>query len=104
VSTGLGVLVVPFSLLVVALLVLLLRWTFSSGQSLIRGSGRAGHPEEYGLLVAVAEPPTYVEGELLRRRLVADGIVANLAQTLDGPRVMVFPDDEARARALLRST
>ena len=29
------------------------------------------------------------------------GIRANLAETLDGPRVMVFPDDEARARAVL---
>lgn len=48
-------------------------------------------------------PGTYIEGEVLRRRLEAAGIRANLAETLDGPRVMVFPDDETRARALLQT-
>jgi hypothetical protein len=104
VSKGLGVLVIPVSLVVVGLLVLLLRWTFSTGHSLVRGAGRSGHQQEYGLLVPVAEPPTYIEGEVLRRQLLAAGIRGNLAHTLDGPRVMVFPDDADRARALLRRT
>jgi hypothetical protein len=52
----------------------------------------------------VASPQTYIEGEMLRRQLEQAGVRANLAETLDGPRVMVFPDDEARARELLRTT
>lgn len=94
--------VVPLSLVFVALLVLLLRWTYSTGHSVVRGPGRSGNPAEYGLLVAVASPGTYVEGEMLRRSLEAAGIRANLAETLEGPRVLVFPDDETRARALLQ--
>jgi len=87
--------------LVVGLLVLLLRWAFSSGRSVVARRPRSGLPTDYGLLVSVATPPTYVEGELLRRTLEQRGVRATLAQTLEGPRVMVFPDDEDRARALL---
>lgn len=97
-------LVVPLSLVFVAVLILMLRWTYSTGHSLVRGPARKGHEEEYGLLVAVASPQTYIEGEMLRRSLAEAGVRANLAETLDGPRIMVFPDDEARARELLRTT
>ena len=51
----------------------------------------------------MAAPPTYVEGELLRRRLESEGIRANLAQTLDGPHIMVWPEDQIRARGILGS-
>lgn len=96
---GLGV--IGLSLVFVAVLVLMLRWTSSTGHSLVRGPARRGHEKEYGLLVVVASPQTYVEGEMLRHQLEAAGLRANLAETLDGPRVLVFPDDEARARSLL---
>lgn len=86
---------------VVGILVLLLRWTFSRGHSVVAKAPRRGAADEYGLLVPVAAPGTYVEGEMMRRRLEDAGIRANLAQTLDGPRVMVFPDDEKRARRTL---
>jgi hypothetical protein len=95
------VLVPLFAFAVVGVLVFLLRWTFKSGKSLVRGPGRPGHSDDYGLLVQVARPATYVEGEVLRRTLEAAGIRANLAHTLDGPQVMVFPKDESRARAVL---
>ncbi len=51
----------------------------------------------------VAAPATYVEGEVLRRRLEDSGVRANLATTLEGPRVMVWPSDEERAREVLAS-
>lgn len=82
-------------------LVLLLRWTFSRGGSLIAAPARPGSPTDYGLLVSIASPPTYIEGELMRRTLEDSGIKATLTQTLDGPRVLVFPDDEVRGRELL---
>ena len=49
----------------------------------------------------MASPGTYVEGEILRRTLEAAGVRATLASTLDGPRVLVFPDDAGRAREIL---
>ncbi len=90
-----------FAFLGIGALVLILRWAFSRGSSIVAAAPRQGAPDEYGLLVAVANPSTYIEGEILRRRLEEAGLRANLAQTLEGPRVMVWPADEARARSLL---
>ena len=90
-------------LAIVGVLVLLLRWAFGHGRSVVTGPGRSGRPEEYGLLVTVAAPGTFVEAEMLRRRLVDHGVRATLAPTTEGPRVLVFPADERAARALLRS-
>jgi hypothetical protein len=86
---------------VVGILVLLLRWAFRSGVSVVAKKPRAGADDQYGLLVPVASPGTYVEGEMIRRTLEDARIRATLTQTLAGPRVMVFPDDEARAREVL---
>jgi hypothetical protein len=82
-------------------LILLLRWAFRRGVSVVAAPPRQGASDEYGLLVPVATPPSYVEGEIIRRSLEDAGIRATLAQTLDGPRVMVWPSDEVRARAQL---
>jgi len=49
----------------------------------------------------VATPSTYVEGEIRRRTLEDARIRAQLAQTLDGPRLMVWPQDADRARELV---
>jgi hypothetical protein len=89
------------ALMVVAVLALLLRWTFSHGTSLVERPSRAGREGDYGLLVPVAQPATFVEAEIARRRLGEVGIRATLAPTTDGPRVMVFERDAARARAHL---
>jgi hypothetical protein len=86
---------------VIVVLALLLRWAFSRGGSLVERPARSGTPEEYGLLLPVAVPPTFVEGEMLRRRLEAAGVRATLATTIDGPRVMVWPGDESRAKQAL---
>ncbi len=90
------------ALLVVGVLMLLLRWAFSSGHSLVERRPEVGSPEQYGLLVPVAEPPTFVEAELVRRRLSDAGLRATLAPTTEGPRVLVFPEDVKAARLVLR--
>jgi hypothetical protein len=83
------------------IMILLLRWAFRRGVSVVAAPPRPGQANEYGLLVPVATPPSYVEGEIIRRSLEDAGIRATLAQTLDGPRVMVWPSDETRAREQL---
>ena len=52
-------------------------------------------------MVSIASPGTFVEGEVVRQRLVAAGVKAQLVTTADGPRLMVFRDDEPAARRLL---
>ncbi|MGN6087747.1 MAG: hypothetical protein ACTHNT_00495 [Actinomycetales bacterium] len=94
----------PFvALLVVGALSLVLRWAFSRGHSVVARPGRPGAEGEYGLLVSIASPGTYIEGEMARRRLEDAGVKATLAETVHGPRLMVFPQDEGRARELLSS-
>lgn len=90
-------------LLVVGFLAVLLRWAFGRGHSLVERPARPGHEDEYGALVPVAAPGSVVEAELLRRKLVDAGIRATLARTVDGPRVLVFPEEARTARALLRA-
>ena len=63
--------------------------------------GKPGRTDEYGVLTPIASPGTYVEGEILRRRLEDAGIRCNLAQTLEGPRILVWPIDADRARTVL---
>lgn len=89
------------AVVLVGLFALILRWAFSRGGSLVAAAPRPGTSDEYGLLVPVASPATYIEGEILRRRLQDGGVRANLATTLEGPRVLVWPGDEARAREVL---
>lgn len=91
------------ALVVVLVLVLLLRWTFSRGRSVVARRPEPGDEQDYGLLTAVAAPSTFVEAELLRRRLLAHGIRATLAPTTTGPRVMVFPRDVPLAQEVLRT-
>jgi hypothetical protein len=91
------------ALLAVAALTLLLRWTFSRGTSLVERRSRPGTPTDYGLLETVAAPATFVEAEMLRRRLLDHHIQATLAPTTEGPRVMVWPADVAIARTVLGS-
>jgi hypothetical protein len=85
----------------VGILVLVLRWAFAHGSSVVARQPRAGQVDEYGLLVPVATPPSYIEAEIVRRTLEDVGIRATLAQTLAGPRLMVFPEDLERARAVV---
>jgi hypothetical protein len=86
-----------------AVMVLLLRWTFSSGHSVIQRRPKQGDPSEYGLLVAVATPSTFIEGERLRLLLLESGVRGTLVTTRQGPRLMVFGQDASVARALLHN-
>ncbi|WP_432547533.1 hypothetical protein [Kineococcus sp. SYSU DK004] len=87
--------------LAVGVLVLLLRWTFSRGHSLVERRPERGGSDEYGLLEAVSAPETFIEAEVQRRTLLDAGIRATLAPTTEGPRVMVFPSEANIARAVL---
>ncbi len=87
--------------LVMGLFVLMLRWTFSRGHSLVARPPRTGHPTEYGMLVSVAAPQSYEEGERLRQRLLDQGIRATVTLTDQGLRLFVWPEDEPRARTVL---
>jgi hypothetical protein len=91
---------------VLGLLILLLRWAYGAGgrSSLVERKPSVGHSNEYGLLVAIAAPGTYIEGEISCRRLEEAGIRATLVTTSDGPRLMVFREDEVVARHLLASS
>ena len=91
------------ALAVLGVLVLLLRWAFtdSGRSSVVARRPRAGHSDEYGLLVAISAPGTYIEAEMSCRRLEMAGIRATLVRTSDGPRVMVFREQETLARQLL---
>lgn len=88
---------------VLGILILLLRWTFSRGNSLIEKPRRVGNDGDYGLLEVVASPTNYIEGELLKRKLLEHGIKATLTSTKQGPRILVFPDEVKAAQAVLRS-
>lgn len=93
--------------LALGVLVLLLRWTYGTGRgssSLVQRRPAVGRSDEYGLLVAIAAPPTYIDGEISRRRLEDAGIRATLVTTVEGPRVMVFQEQETAARRLLASS
>ena len=90
------------AVLMVALLVLLLRWAFSGrSRSLVERRTVQGAETDYGLMVSIAAPGTFVDGEMSRLRLTDAGIRASLVTTTDGPRLMVFADDEAEARRVL---
>ena len=86
----------------VGVLALILRWAYSgSGRSLVERIARPGAEDEYGLLVAIASPATYIEGEMMRQTLTDAGFRATLANTKEGPRLMVFRQDERDARRVL---
>jgi hypothetical protein len=85
----------------VGILVVILRWAFSHGDSVVAKKVKVGHEDDYGLLVPVASPGTYIEGEIARRTLEDAKIRAVLTETLSGPRVMVWPQDADLARKVL---
>ena len=88
---------------VLGFLIVMLRWAFSRGSSVVEKPLFQGNENEYGLLEVVAKPLNHIEGEMLRQKLLAVKIRAMLTQTNDGPRIFVFPEEESAARAHLKS-
>jgi hypothetical protein len=82
-------------------MVLILRWAFRRGGSLVERPVTPSHPSDYGLLVSVAGAHNYIEAEILRKTVEDAGIRVTLANTDQGPRIMVWPADEQLARQAL---
>ena len=87
----------------VGLLILILRWAYKPGGSLVQRPVKPSSSDNYGMLVPIAHPTNYADGERLRQILVDANIRATLAFTVEGPRVMVWPADESIARATLKA-
>ena len=87
----------------VGLLAIILRWAYSSSNSLIERDKKIGSEDEYGLLKVAASPKNHIEGEMLRQKLLSVGIKATLSQTNTGPKILVFEEDLKIARATLNS-
>ena len=89
------------ALAIMAVMVVLLRWAFSRGGSLVERDARPGRSDEYGLMVPVAGADDYIRAEMQRRMLADHGLKVNLVRTTDGPRLMVWQSDRDRALELL---
>jgi hypothetical protein len=84
-------------------LIFLLRWGFARGRSVAERPLAVGDEDSYGKLKVAARPKNHIEGEMMRQKLLANGIKANLTQTNSGPRVLVFEEELSAASAILRS-
>ncbi len=95
----------PFAVLIpLGLLVLVLRWGFSSGGSLVRKvDTRPAAPDTFGLLTSVHTTKAYADARKLVERLTTAQIRATAARTTDGWAVYVWPKDVDAARQLIGS-
>jgi len=87
--------------LVIAVMIVILKWAFSNNKSVIEREKRMGNEDEYGLLRVAHSPKNHIEGEMLRQELLSVGIKANLSQTKNGPKILVFEKDLKIAKATL---
>jgi hypothetical protein len=92
------------ALLVIGFLVLLLRWAFARGGSLVERPAHRGRPDEYGLLVPVATVDSPALAESLSTQLERLGIRSTVIETNSGIRLMVFPADLEQARSVISRT
>ncbi len=83
-------------------LVLALRWAFGRGGSLVQRAAQPGEPGDYGVLVPVDAPTSYLHAGRLQAELTQAGIESTLAQTTQGLRVLVWPEHAEVARAVVR--
>ena len=86
-----------------ALLILVLKWGFSSNGRFIVTPIKAGKKDQYGLLKPLPTPTNYIEAQMVVPKLIDSNIKATLTQTLDGPQIMVFEKDSRAASAILKS-
>ena len=87
----------------VAILIIFLKWAFSSNGKMIVTPIKAGKKDEYGLLKPLPTPGNYIEAQMLLLKLQDSNIKATLTQTLQGPSLMVFEKDFDIALAILKS-
>ena len=87
--------------LVIAVMIVILKWAFSNNKSVIEREKRIGNEDEYGLLRVAHSPKNHIEGEMLRQKLLSVGIKATLSQTKNGPKILVFEKDLRIAKATL---
>ena len=88
---------------VVAVMIVILKWAFSSNKSIIEKNKKLGTADQYGLLKVDNSPKNHIEGEMLRQKLLEVGIKATLTQTVEGPKLLVFERDLKIAKATLNS-
>ena len=86
-----------------AILILVLKWGFSSNRKMIITPIKAGKKDQYGLLRPLPTPTNYIEAQMALQKLVDSNIKATLTQTLDGPQLMVFEKDLGIAASVLNS-
>ena len=86
-----------------ALLILVLKWGFSSNGRFVVTPIKAGKKDQYGLLKPLPTPTNYIEAQMVLQKLIDSNIKATLTQTLDGPQIMVFEKDLRAASAILKS-
>jgi hypothetical protein len=86
-----------------SILILVLKWGFSSNGRFIVTPIRAGKKDQYGLLKPLQTPANYIEAQMALQKLIDSNIKATLTQTLDGPQLMVFEKDLRAATAILKS-
>jgi len=86
-----------------AILILVLKWGFSSNKKLVITPIKAGKKDQYGLLKPLPTPSNYIEAQMALQKLVDSNIKATLTQTLDGPQLMVFEKDLDIAASVLKS-
>jgi hypothetical protein len=87
--------------LLIGILILLLRWAFARGHSLVERRITPSNSDNYGMLVEVTRPISLIDGEMLKQQLQAVGIRATLALTVDGVQLMVWPQDLVKAKRTL---
>ena len=85
------------------LLIIVLKWGFSSNKKLIITPIKAGRKDQYGLLKPLPTPSNYIEAQMALQKLVDSNLKATLTQTLDGPQLMVFESDLKIAKSILNS-
>lgn len=93
----------PFmAFLGIGIFVIILRWAFSRGHSVVERPAKRGDSDQYGLMRPIASPSTIIEGEVLRQKLLSMGIKSNVALTNNGPKLMVWPEDVKRASEAIK--
>jgi hypothetical protein len=92
-------------LLLMGAIVVALRWTWGTGKEL--PAVRVPDPDDptgMGLLVEAGRVPDPTAAEILRNRLARADIRATVRRGDDGVyRILVFPDDLAPAKVVLRA-